>query len=156
MNTFDVVIRFADEADFGAIESLINANFPNDPPISKQTIASWLAVGGRVIVAVAPHQIIGCVRMDPEREGLFHLVVVPELRKNGLGARLVAEFEFAARQLGWPQVLLGIDTSTDELVRYYRRLGYKLRGDVVPMFDHAGNEDPGRKLIMMMKALPSA
>ena len=91
MNTFDVVIRFADEADFGAIEALINANFPNDPPISKQTIASWLAVGGRVIVAVAPHQIIGCVRMDPEREGLFHLVVVPELRKNGLGARLVAE-----------------------------------------------------------------
>jgi GNAT superfamily N-acetyltransferase len=154
VNTFNVTFRFANEADYGAIESLINAGFPNDLPVDKETIASWIAARGRVIVAVATHGIIGCVRMDPDRKGLFHLVVVPELRKKGLGARLVAEFEGAARQLGWPQVLLGVDSATPGLVGYYRSLGYEPTGDVAAMFDHAGNEDPVRKLIMMGKILP--
>jgi hypothetical protein len=62
VKTFDVVIQFADDADFGAIESRINANFPNDPPISKQTIASWSARNR----CGCTHEILGCVRIDPE------------------------------------------------------------------------------------------
>jgi predicted N-acetyltransferase YhbS len=38
--------------------------------------------------------------MDSERRGLFHLVVVPELRNQGLGRLLVGNVEDSARQTG--------------------------------------------------------
>lgn len=154
MNSIDVKIRFAEAGDFGAVVSLINAHFPNDPPIDKETIASWVADGGHLIVAATPHGVIGFVRMDRVRQGLFHLVVVPELRSQGLGWLLVANVEDSARQLGWPHVLLGVDSATPGLVGYYESLGYILRGDVQPIVAADGSEDPVRKLIMMEKILP--
>ena len=134
--------------------SLINANFPNDPPVDKETIASWIADGGYLIVAAAPQGVVGFVRMDSERCGLFHLVVVHELRNQGLGRLLVANVEDSAGQLGWPHVLLGVDNATPGLVGYYESLGYYLRGDVQPIVAADGSEDPVRKLIMMEKILP--
>jgi ribosomal protein S18 acetylase RimI-like enzyme len=158
VNTIDVRIRLAEGGDFEAIVSLINANFPNDPPIDKETIASWIADGGHLIVAAAPHGVVGFVRMDSERRGLFHLAVVPELRNQGLGRLLVANVEDSARQLGWLHVLLGVDNATPGLVGYYESLGYNLRADVQPIVAADGSEDPVRKLIMMEKILllPSA
>ena len=131
VNTFDVSIQVAKEAHFGAIESLINANFPNDPPIDKKSIASCIANGGHFLVAVAPHGVVGCVRLDQERCGLFHLTVAPDVRRQGLGALLVAATEDCARQLGWPHVRLGIHESTPGLVTYYEKLGYRLAGEKV-------------------------
>ncbi len=153
MNTIDVRIRFGEGGDVEAIVLLINANFPNDPPIDQETIASWIADGGHLIVAAAPHGVVGFVRMDSVRLGLFHLVVVHELRNQGLGRLLVANVEDRARQLGWPHVLLGVDNATPGLVGYYECLGYNLRGDVQPIVAADGSEDPVRSLIMMEKIL---
>ncbi|MBQ6453569.1 MAG: GNAT family N-acetyltransferase [Coriobacteriales bacterium] len=59
---------------------------------------------------------------------LGRVVVLPEYRGSGLGARVVREAEAWIRELGYAQVLID---SRVEVVGFYERLGYEHVDDAV-------------------------
>lgn len=147
-------IRFAVEADFETIESLINVGFPRDKPIDKGTIASWIASDHILLVAIVSEKVAGCVRLDQARQGLFHLAVAPELRLQRIGSHLVHAAEECARQLRWPVMFLGVDESEPGLTGYYTKLGYRLMNELRPIdTGEEGSAETVRNLIMMEKQL---
>jgi len=147
-------IRVAVDADFDAITSLINTSFPRDKTIDKGTIASWIASNNILFVATVSDKVVGCVRLDPSRQGLFHLTVVPELRHRRIGSHLVRTVERVARRARWPVMFLGVDESEPGLTEYYTKLGYSLMKELRPIVtDDADSAETVRNLIMMQKQL---
>lgn len=146
-------IRTAVNSDFEAVGSVINICFPRDRAVDKRTIDSWIA-SRHIHVAVVSEKVVGCVRLDPSLKGLFHLAVVPELQRQGIGSRLVHAAEQRARQLRWPEIFLGVDESEPERTDYYKKRGYQLMNELREMFAADGSST-GRNLIMMKKPLIS-
>jgi len=55
---------------------------------------------------------------------IFHLFVVPGLRHNGIGRRLLRAAEGRLRKHGFDRVLLGVDEPNANARALYQRLGY--------------------------------
>jgi GNAT superfamily N-acetyltransferase len=82
--------------------------------------AFWVVEDGRGRVGA-------CVCVDfpePGTAELHRLYVRPDLRRHGLGARLVRLVESHARAAGAGQVVLWSDTRFTDAHRLYERLGY--------------------------------
>jgi ribosomal protein S18 acetylase RimI-like enzyme len=99
-------------------------------------------VGGgrsRLFAARSNGRIVGCVILQPSakpnqrhRADIAKLLVHPRERRRGLGRRLMAAAEAAARAEG--RVLLNLDTRTgDASEALYRALGFALMG-VAPAY----------------------
>lgn len=53
-----------------------------------------------------------------------YLAVAPELRRNGIGRRIMAEAEARLRELDCPKINLQIRRSNTQAVDFYRSLGF--------------------------------
>lgn len=81
--------------------------------------------------------LIGCAALettDPSVAYLMRLAVRPEFRRQGFGEMLVEHIIDQARRLSMSSLSIGLIAEQDELVAWYRRLGFVL-GDV-KQFDH--------------------
>ena len=78
---------------------------------------------------------IGCVSVTRKPGGhgyLGQLTVDPTLQAAGLGKRLIAAAEDAARAFGAEAMEMTVIASRGELIAYYERRGYALTGERRP------------------------
>lgn len=118
-----------DEAQFGEVEALWRAVFPEDPPHSRAAIAipQKLAVQRELfLVAVEGGRVLGTILAgyDGHRGWLYKLAVHPNARRCGIGTKLVhaAEKKLAAR--GCTKLNLQVRAGNDEATRFWTLMGY--------------------------------
>jgi ribosomal protein S18 acetylase RimI-like enzyme len=61
---------------------------------------------------------------DGHRGWIYYLAVLPEWRRHGLAARLVAHAESRLAELGCPKVDLMVRESNEAVIAFYRSIGY--------------------------------
>jgi predicted N-acetyltransferase YhbS len=89
----------------------------------------------RLLVAQRDDAFVGCVfvkRCAADRCYLGLLTVEPTLQAGGLGRRLIAAAEAAAREMGATVMEMTVIERRLELVRWYERRGYRLTGERRP------------------------
>jgi len=133
-----VVFRAARDGDSPALIALIErcwAEYPDcvvdvdgDLPELHAIASHFAALGGRFWVALMGDALVGSVGIAPTNASdtveLHKLYVDPGYRRRGLGARLVALAEGAARAWGAAAVMLWTDTRFVAAHGLYEALGY--------------------------------
>jgi ribosomal protein S18 acetylase RimI-like enzyme len=84
---------------------------------------------GTFLVAVDGDRIVGSAMgaWDGRRGWLYHVAVVPEVRRLGLGSALVAAAEAALRAAGCRRVLVLVETANEPALSFWRARGYAPR-----------------------------
>ena len=80
------------------------------------------------LVAEDQGRIIGAVMggYDGRRGLVYHLAVLPEERRRGLGSRLMAELELRLRAKGCVKYYLLVTPDNPQVLEFYRRLGWSV------------------------------
>ena len=134
----DWQIRLMTPADYAAIRRL----WEQEPGIfiagvdSEENVCRLLERSpGISLVAERNGDIVGGVMgtEDTRRGYVHHLVVLPELRKHGLGARLMEQLEENFRRAGIPKVHLFVISENSGVVAFYEKAGWHRRPDIVLM-----------------------
>ena len=143
----DVQITEMTMADYDAAFALLSAT----PGIglrvadSREGIERYLARNpGLSFVAQADGYVVGCVMSghDGRRGYLRHLAVDPNLRLRGVGSALVARCLDALKILGIEKTHLDVLLDNQPAHRYWSRLGWKRRDDLVRYsFTNSGEEN---------------
>jgi predicted GNAT family N-acyltransferase len=86
------------------------------------------------LVARRDDDVIGTLRIvrNGETARIGRMAVRAAMRKTGIGSRLMTTAEAVAAQMGVKEIVLHAQLSAGD---FYRRLGYRDRGDI---FDEAG------------------
>lgn len=114
----------------------------------------WLEAQDRVVVvAERGGRIVGIASGGPapseERiAGLYAMWVEPASRGSGVAARLVTAVEEWAQDAGYPRIGLGVTTTNERAVAFYRKLGYDDSGERHPL-----REGSGLSIAIMVKSL---
>ncbi|HEU5015563.1 MAG TPA: GNAT family N-acetyltransferase [Roseiflexaceae bacterium] len=115
-----------------------------DPPssVTRETLDSFRARmgAGRLLVAEADGQTVGCVLCRPEEDFVYfgRLAVLPAWRGRGIARQLVEHVEAEARAWGLWRVQLATRIALPHLRASYERMGYR----VVSAHAHAGYSAP--------------
>lgn len=96
------------------------------------------------VVAAIGADIVGSVMAgyDGHRGWVNDLAVAPELRRRGLGRRLMAHVEAALEAMGCPKVNLQVRGGNEAALAFYRRIGYAV-DDVVSLGRRLIPDTPG-------------
>jgi ribosomal protein S18 acetylase RimI-like enzyme len=118
-----------DDAQFGEVDALWRAVFPEDPPHSHATVAipQKLAVQRELfLVAVEGGRVLGTVLAgyDGHRGWLYKLAVHPNARHCGIGTKLVRAAERKLTARGCTKLNLQVRAGNDEAARFWARMGY--------------------------------
>jgi ribosomal protein S18 acetylase RimI-like enzyme len=122
-----VTIREATEADIPVMEEFVAA-YQDDfwaRPFPPPSIADYVREG-RLLVAELDGQVVGMAKGEI-RQGLGHISFVylrPEARGQGRGKELVRALVGFFRGEGVEHVTLNVDTSNDQALSVWRRLGF--------------------------------
>jgi ribosomal protein S18 acetylase RimI-like enzyme len=105
--------------------------FPDDPPWNAPEIMieSKLKVQPELLlVGELAGTIVGAVMagFDGVRGWIYHLAVAPEHRRQGFATRLVQSAERGLRDLGCTKVNLQIRAENQDVVAFYRSIGYQI------------------------------
>lgn len=94
------------------------------------------------LVGTIDDRIIASVMAGYEghRGWLNYLGVAPEYRRRGLAAQLVAAAERLLAQSGCPKINLQVRTSNQDVINFYRRIGYVF-DDVVSLGKRLEKDD---------------
>ncbi len=144
-----IIIRAASEADLPAALAVIRTAFAEhdgvlDPPssVTRETLGSFRErIGaGRLLVAEADNQIVGCVLCRPEEDYLYfgRLAVLPAWRGRGIARQLVEHVEAEARARRLRRVQLATRIALSGLRASYERMGYR----VISEHTHEGYSAP--------------
>jgi GNAT superfamily N-acetyltransferase len=109
-------------APFEALVARIVADYADDPDPGRE--AAWIAEldGARV-------GCVFCTRADEETAQLRVMLVHPDARGHGLGARLTAECIRFARDAGYRRIRLWTTTRQVAACAIYRAAGFELTGE---------------------------
>jgi ribosomal protein S18 acetylase RimI-like enzyme len=124
-----VDVRAYEDTDEAAVVALWDACFVeqrswNQP---RELIRRKVAVARDLfLVATLDRRIVGAViaGWDGHRGWLYHLAVAPDVRRRGIGSRLVRAAESLLQARGCPKVNLQILAANRDVVRFYERLGF--------------------------------
>ena len=124
-----VDVRAYEDADEEAIVALWDACFVEPRPWNQPRELIQRKVGvarDLFLVATLDRRIVGAViaGWDGHRGWLYHLAVAPDVRRRGIGSRLVRAAEALLQARGCPKVNLQILASNRDVVRFYERLGF--------------------------------
>lgn len=145
------MIRSATSADLPALHALIERAYRGESARAGWTHEADLLGGQRtdpaalaelvadpaqhLLVAADGGIVTGCVAVSrrPDGRGYLGLLTVdPALQAAGLGRRLIAAAEAAARGFGATAMEMTVIARRGELIRYYERRGYVLTGEERP------------------------
>ena len=118
-------------SDSEALSTLWRRVFPDDPPgnAPKVMIENKLRVQpDLLLVGEFDGTIVGAVMagFDGVRGWIYHLAVSPEHRRRGFATRLVRSAEQGLQSLGCPKVNLQVRATNQEVVAFYRSVGYQV------------------------------
>lgn len=157
-------IREADQESSGALADLISRSFQdvalkfslnkeNCPTHPSNCTIDWIRndfrKGKRYFILFKDKSPCGCIGLEKGKSEVCYLErlsVLPEYRQNGLGKRLVGHFEEKARKDGYQRIEIGVIKDHDDLVNWYKRIGFKENGS--KKFDHFPFE-----VLFMVKAI---
>lgn len=125
----EYVVRVFASSDREQLIALWQAAFPDDPPRNSPAAiisAKLEAQPELLLVAEGPEGLVGAVMAgyDGFRGWIYHLAVLPEYRRLGVGTMLIRTAEERLRDLGCSKVNLQIRASNAEVAEFYRRIGY--------------------------------
>jgi ribosomal protein S18 acetylase RimI-like enzyme len=119
--------READEADLIALWQRCGLIVPWNNPLAdiarKTADSAELFFIGRI----AGRLVASCMAgYDGHRGWIYYLAVLPEWQRHGLAARLVGHAENRLAELGCPKVDLMVRERNEEVIAFYRSIGYGL------------------------------
>jgi ribosomal protein S18 acetylase RimI-like enzyme len=127
----EFLIRSFRREDYEPLCALWARVFPDDPPWNapEVMIESKLTVQPELLlVGEFAGTIVGAVMagFDGVRGWIYHLAVAPEHRRRGFATRLVRSAERGLRDLGCTKVNLQIRAENQDVVAFYRSIGYQV------------------------------
>jgi ribosomal protein S18 acetylase RimI-like enzyme len=124
-------VRSFRPGDGEALSALWGRVFPEDHPWNAPAvmIENKLRVQPELLlVGDLAGTIVGAVMagFDGVRGWIYHLAVLPEHRRRGFATRLVRSAEQGLRALGCPKVNLQVRATNQDVVAFYRSVGYQV------------------------------
>lgn len=127
----EFAIRPFRRSDREALRRLWARVFPDDPPWNapeimierKLRVQPELLLVGELAGTIVGAVIAG---FDGVRGWIYHLAVLPEHRRRGFATRLVRSAEQRLQSLGCPKVNLQVRATNQEVVAFYRSVGYQV------------------------------
>jgi ribosomal protein S18 acetylase RimI-like enzyme len=101
--------------------------------------AEWFLVGeleGRIVASVM-------AGYDGHRGSIYYLGVDPEYRDRGFGRSMMAKAEQLLREAGCPKINLMVRSENDQVIEFYRCLGYTVDPVVCLSMRLQHDEPPG-------------
>jgi mycothiol synthase len=127
-----VVARAQTDADLEVMITVRAAADPDRPPPRLENLRHNLVANETLVYAVArlDGEPAGCGFVDPwpDEFAPAHLVVVPALRRRGIGSALLAELGGRALEAGRPELEGEVVESDTESQAYLERRGYRVVG----------------------------
>lgn len=119
------------DADEAGVIGLWREVFPNAPAWNdpRTDIRRKLAVQRDLfLVAVVEDRIVGSAMAgyDGHRGWIYYLAVKPEYRRLGIGTALMQAVERALARADCPKLNLQVRATNQQVVAFYRRLGYQV------------------------------
>lgn len=129
--TGEIQIRSFEDADEDAVAALWREVFPDDPPWNEPSLLmeQKRAVQRELFFVAMINGALAGTAMggyDGHRGWVYAVAVRPDLRRRGIGARLMSSLESALAEMGCPKVNLQVRAGNEAVVAFYRRLGYKV------------------------------
>jgi ribosomal protein S18 acetylase RimI-like enzyme len=119
------------EGDEAGVTGLWREVFPHAPSwnVPEEDIARKLVVQRELfLVAVEEGEVIGTAMggYDGHRGWVYYVVVSPRYRRRGIGTALMRRVEEGLAEIGCPKVNLQVRASNEEVVAFYKKLGYQV------------------------------
>jgi ribosomal protein S18 acetylase RimI-like enzyme len=129
MSAGEAVVRPYEPGDEAGIVALWSEDFAGGPPYNEPRVAlarKLALADGLVFVASADNRIVGTTLggYDGVRGWIYHVLVAPSERRQGLGTRLMRATEQALAERGCPKVNLQVRGTNGAVVAFYAKLGY--------------------------------
>jgi ribosomal protein S18 acetylase RimI-like enzyme len=149
LNGLGFVVRSYLSSDREAVAALWRDIFAADPPWNvpegmidrKQLVQPELFLVGTIEGAVVATVLAG---YDGVRGWIYHLAVARRWRRRGFGTRMMRAAEERLALLGCPKINLQVREGNEDVVAFYRSLGYRIENHV-SMGRLLRGEDAGRK-----------
>ena len=131
----ELQIRPCLETDTDSVTALWMEAFPGNSPwnIPEKDIERKLKIQKELFfVAEFKGEIVGTAMAgyDGHRGWVYYVAVGQEYRRRGIGRALMERVENDLEKLGCPKLNLQIRTSNNEVVEFYRKLGYNIEDRV--------------------------
>jgi len=142
MPTPSFVLRPATPADLQALLAL-EAQFPGDRMSAAQFRRHLRSATARLQLATDTQAVLGAslllFRSGSASARLYSLVVDAAARGRGIGVRLLADAEEAARQRGCTQIRLEVRADNVAAIALYRHAGYQELATLRRYYDDGGD-----------------
>ena len=127
--TSDIVIEPIADADIAAVVDLwsrVGLTRPWNDPVDDIRIARESGHGTVVVARAADGGIVGAAMIghDGHRGAIYYLAVDPDLRRAGLGRRLVEAAEAWCRARGVPKINLLVRKENAGVLAFYEAIGF--------------------------------
>jgi len=133
------MIREALPTDIEALALIEADRFRSDRLSRRSLLALTRSPSARVLVACRRDAVIGyavlLIRRGSRRARLYSIAVAAAEASRGLGARLLAAAEDAARALGVSRIALEVRADNPAAIKLYRRRGYRQIGERPSYYD---------------------
>lgn len=125
------LIRPYVETDERAVAALWRLVFPDTSPWNhpETDIQRKLAVQRDLfLVATVGDDLVGTAMAgyDGHRGWVYYLAVHPEHRRRGIGSALLSRAEQGLASIGCPKLNLQVRDGNEEVIAFYRKLGYQV------------------------------
>jgi|SRR3989338_9620018 len=90
---------------------------------------------GGCLVAVSEGQIVGAVlgTYNGQRAWVYHLAVMPEYQRLGIGKALIAKLEQWCQKVGAKKIKLAVLKANNQALGFYEKLGYVADDDAITL-----------------------
>lgn len=131
------------ESDETAVVELWREVFPDSPAWNRPEtdIQRKLSVQRELfLVATVGTQLVGSAMAgyDGHRGWVYYVAVSPRYRRQGIGTALMRNVEERLARLDCPKLNLQVRASNEEVVAFYKRLGYEVE-ERISMGKHLGD-----------------
>lgn len=133
------IIRRAEPTDLDALVALENRCFDGDRMSRRSYAAALRNPRAHILAAVKAGRLVGAavvfLRSDSPAARLYSVAVDPGLRGRGLGARLLAAAERAARESGATSLRLEVKDRNKTALALYGKSGYGIIGRIAQYYN---------------------